>query len=111
MDKQFDIGQLERLLTEDKRGDAAALLAGWLSGDLSEEEKGELYLGAVMAYLGAVRRMSEGYGEALGEMLATTRQCVEAQKVLRAKSEELALREGIEAAYESHKKDSDSGGG
>lgn len=100
METHYDIKELERLLTDGKRDEAAKLLTDWLARDLSEEEKGELYLSAIMVYLDVMRRVNDGYNEALAGTLEMVQELIATQKLLLGKSKELALHEDIGEIYD-----------
>ncbi|MDO8601943.1 MAG: hypothetical protein Q7R62_02355 [bacterium] len=79
---QFDTEQLESLLNARQWQKAKALLNSFLQAEITQEEKGAIYVAFVTTYLSVMNRISAEYEAALDDAITNV-------KVLNAKEKEV----------------------
>lgn len=81
----FDIEQLESLLNAREWAKAKALLNSFLQADISEEEKGAMYVAFVTTYLSVMNRINDEYEAALDDAISTVKALNEKEKEVNTK--------------------------
>lgn len=81
----FDIEQLESLLNARQWDKAKALLNSFLQADISEEEKGGIYVSFVTTYLSVMNRINDEYESALDDAISTVKALNEKEKEVKTK--------------------------
>jgi uncharacterized membrane protein len=81
----FDIDHLESLLNARQWNKAKELLNSFLQADISEEEKGAMYVAFVTTYLSVMNRINDEYESALDDAIATVKTLNEKEKEVKTK--------------------------
>lgn len=81
----FDTEQLESLLNARQWTKAKALLDSFLEAEISQEEKGAMYVSFVTTYLSVMNRINAEYEAALDEAIASVKILNEKEKEVHTK--------------------------